>query len=71
MHPSFRRRGIAQMMNQVRVDYAKMIGAKSIMVTASEANAKLLHNIGFEYIGQNIEFTDRPGTLFIALQLDL
>ncbi len=59
------------MMNQVRVEYAKTIGAKSIMVTASEANAKLLHSIGFEYIGQNIEFADRPGTLFVALQLDL
>ena len=68
--PEFRCRGIAQEMNKLRVEFARALGAKSVMVTASEANARLLRKIGFEDIGQTIEFSDRPRTLFVALQLN-
>ncbi len=42
------------------------------MVTASELNAKLLtKKSGFIDIGERVEFADRPGVLFYALQLNL
>jgi predicted GNAT family N-acyltransferase len=68
---SYRGRGIAQMLNVVRIEAARQMQAKSIMVTASEGNARLLRKLGFEDIGETIFFSDRPGTLFIALQLNL
>ena len=33
VHPDYRGRGIAQILNQLRVEYAKILGAKSVMVT--------------------------------------
>lgn len=68
VHKSYRSRGIAQRMNQVRMDAAKAMGSKSVMVTASAGNAKLLKKIGFEDIGETIYFDDRPGVLFYAMQ---
>ena len=68
---AFRGRGIAQSLNKIRIEYAKEIGAKSIMVTASEGNARLLRKLGFVDIGETIVFDDRPNTLFHALQLNL
>ncbi len=67
----YRGKGMAQALNVVRIESAKQMGAKSIMVTASEGNARLLRKLGFEDIGETIYFSDRPGTLFIALQLNL
>jgi hypothetical protein len=47
------------------------MGARSIMVTASEANAVLLRRLGFYDIGKVVYFEDRPGIAFHALQLNL
>ena len=60
----------SQSLNAVRVDAAKAMGAASVMVTASEGNARLLLKLGFVDIGETISFDDRPGVVFRALQLD-
>lgn len=67
----YRRCGLAQMLNDVRVEEAKAMGAKSIIVTASAGNASLLTKIGFFDIGERIVFEDRPGVTFIAMQKNL
>jgi len=64
----FRRRGIAQMLNDVRMNAAREMGAKSIIVTASEANAKLLLKLGFFDINERVVFPERPGAVFICMQ---
>ena len=71
VHADYRRRGYADALNQVRIEAARAIGAKSIMVTASAGNVKLLQRRGFHAIGQEIVFSDRPNTIFHALQLNL
>ena len=63
--------GIAQKLNSLRVQCARDLSARSIMVTASEGNARLLRKIGFTDIGEKIIFSDRPNTTFYALQLNL
>ena len=68
---SHRKRGIAHSLNQVRVDAARALGARTIIATASAGNAKLLKKLGFFDIGEQIVFDDRPHTLFYALQLNL
>eukprot|EP01038_Epipyxis_sp_PR26KG_P007467 gene7467-10178_t len=68
---SYRGKGIAQQLNMIRIKAAKEMGAKSIMVTASVGNMSLLKKLGFEEIGEQIYFDDRPGTCFYALQLNL
>ncbi len=65
-----RGRGVAQSLNQVRVEAARLMGARSVMATASEGNARLLLKLGFTDIGETISFDDRPGVVFHALQLD-
>jgi predicted GNAT family N-acyltransferase len=70
VHKDFRGRGIAQQMNTVRVAAARAMAARSVMVTASEANARLLQRIGFHDIGERVVFSDRPNTTFHALQLN-
>jgi predicted GNAT family N-acyltransferase len=68
--PVFRTLGLANRLNKVRVAAAKESGAKSIMVTASYGNVGLLERLGFAEIGETIEFEDRPGEIFVAMQLD-
>lgn len=68
---AYRGRGIAQELNKIRIQAAKDMGAKSIIVTASEGNAKLLRKLGFFDIGRIVEFEDRPGIPFHALQLNI
>jgi predicted GNAT family N-acyltransferase len=67
----FRGRGVAQLLNAARVEAARAMGAKSVMATASEGNARLLLRIGFFEIGQTVVFADRPKTTFHALQMNL
>ena len=66
-----RGRGVAQSLNVVRVEAARAMGAKSVMATASDGNARLLLKLGFEDIGETIVFDDRPTVVFRALQLNL
>ncbi len=68
---AYRGRGLAQLLNTTRIAVAREMGAKSIMVTASAGNARLLQKLGFEDIGETVYFDDRPGTCFYALQLNL
>lgn len=68
----YRGKGFAKLLNEIRINKAREIGAKSIMVTASEGNKVILcRNFGFEDIGERVYFDDRPNTLFYALQLNL
>jgi len=66
----FRGRGLAQQLNAARVAAARAMGARSVIATASDGNARLLRKIGFFDIGQSIVFADRPSTTFHALQLN-
>jgi predicted GNAT family N-acyltransferase len=71
VHRSARGRGVAQSLNRVRVQAARDMGARSVMATASEANARLLLKLGFADIGERVVFSDRPRVPFWALQLNL
>lgn len=68
---NFRSRGIAKNLNEMRIEAARVSGAHTVIATASAANASLLLKIGFVDIGQTVVFSDRPNTVFYALQLDL
>jgi predicted GNAT family N-acyltransferase len=70
VHKQWRKRGIANELNRLRVEFAsREFGAKMIIATASQGNARLLERIGFKDIGEQVEFDDRPGIIFSALQL--
>jgi predicted GNAT family N-acyltransferase len=70
VHKQWRKRGIASELNRLRIEFAsREFGAKMIIATASQDNARLLEKIGFKDIGERVEFDDRPGIIFSALQL--
>ncbi len=66
-----RGQGLASALNDARLAHARARGLKSLTVTASAANAKLLAKIGFEDTGWIVSFTNRPGVPFHALELRL
>ena len=68
---NYRKQGLAQQLNEIRITAAREMEASSIIVTASEGNASLLRKLGFFEIGHRIEFDDRPGVSFIAMQKNL
>ncbi len=61
--------GLGREFNRVRIEAARGDGAKSILVTASDANARLLLSMGFTDTGVVESFSNRPGFMFRALQL--
>ncbi len=61
--------GLGREFNRVRIEAAREEGAKSILVTASDANARLLLSMGFTETGVIESFSNRPGFMFRALQL--
>jgi len=61
--------GIASELNRLRVEAAKARGARCVTVTASVANARLLERIGFVDTGLVVQFDNRPGVVFHALEL--
>lgn len=65
----YRGRGYASALNEARVQEAKQLGAKSVIVTASLSNAKLLEKLGFTYTGETVYFSDRPRVEFHAMLL--
>lgn len=69
--PEARGRGLASALNRIRVDAARRAGARTLTVTASAANARLLERIGFVDSGLRATFEDRPGFPFRALELAL
>ena len=66
-----RRRGLGTRLNAARIDAARAGGARSVITTASPANARLLRGAGFRDVGVTVTFADRPGATFAAMQLDL
>lgn len=68
---AYRGRGYASALNEVRIQEARRLGAKSIIVTASLSNAKLLEKLGFTYTGETVYFSDRPRVQFHAMLLKL
>lgn len=50
-----------QELNMVRIAAARAMGARTIVVTASQGNARLLTRLGFESIGATIRFSDTRG----------
>jgi GNAT superfamily N-acetyltransferase len=67
--PEYRGRGIASALNRARVAAAAVSAVATLICTASAANRRLLlRTEGFEDIGEAIEFADRPGTVFYALE---
>ena len=68
----WRRRGIATALNAARLAAAREWGARTLIATASEANARLLEvALRFTALGASITFEDRPGAVFHALLLQL
>jgi predicted GNAT family N-acyltransferase len=67
----YRGRGYASALNTCRINAAKKLQAKSIIVTASKSNATLLEKHGFVYTGETVYFSDRPRVLFHAMILIL
>lgn len=70
VHKRARGNGVGDQLNKVRIDAAKKMGAKSIIVTASEGNSRLLHRVGFTDTGIRETFPNRPGFEFKAMRLD-
>eukprot|EP01113_Clastostelium_recurvatum_P010381 TRINITY_DN15150_c0_g1_i3.p1 TRINITY_DN15150_c0_g1~~TRINITY_DN15150_c0_g1_i3.p1 ORF type:complete len:173 (-),score=19.98 TRINITY_DN15150_c0_g1_i3:29-547(-) len=65
-----RGRGIASQLNYIRIIAAKEMGCKSINVTASEANSRLLTSKhSFEDTGIRVTFPNRPTVEFRGLEL--
>lgn len=69
VHSSVRKLGIGQTMSDIRIQAAKDMGAKSILVTASAANARILYTKGFTDSGIRVFFPNRPQFEFLGLQL--
>lgn len=68
---AFRSRGIAQSLNRARIEAARQSGVRTVIATASEANARQLFKLGFRDTGEVVFFDDRPATPFKALILEL
>lgn len=60
--------GVGKELNRLRLEAARAMGAKSILVTASDANARLLTAVGFTDTGVHETFPNRPEFPFRALQ---
>lgn len=63
-----RGKGVGKQLNEIRLQAAREMGARSILVTASEKNARLLVPLGFTDTGIRETFPNRPGFPFRALQ---
>ncbi len=64
-----RRQGLAARLNEARIAAARAAGCKSVTVTASKDNARLLAARGFVDTGLTVVFSNRPGVVFHALEL--
>jgi hypothetical protein len=60
-----------QELNVVRIAAARAMGARTVVATASQGNARLLARLGFESIGATVRFSDRPEVEFTAMELVL
>ena len=62
---------LQQELNIVRIAAARAMGARTVVVTASQGNVRLLAQLGFESIGATVRFADRPAVEFSAMELVL
>jgi ribosomal protein S18 acetylase RimI-like enzyme len=68
---SARGRGLGLALSEARIAAARVAGVRTMTVTSSVANARLLDRLGFRDTGLRCRFPDRPGTEFLALELEL
>jgi GNAT superfamily N-acetyltransferase len=68
VHKNYRGRGLGHAFDRIRLEAAREMGARSIIVTASEKNSKLLMELGFEDTGVRGFFPNRPTFEFRGLQ---
>ncbi len=66
-----RRQGLAGKLNEARIEAARDAGCKTMTVTASKENARLLAARGFVDTGLTVIFDNRPGVVFHALEMSL
>ncbi len=66
---SVRKLGIGRRMSELRMSAAQAIGAKSMLVTASVANARLLFQLGWVDTGIRVVFPDRPDMEFMCREV--
>ena len=59
--------GIGRKLSEIRIEAARDVGAKSIIVTASPQNARLLASLGFQDTGIREIFPNRPQFEFYAM----
>lgn len=74
VHKSARRYGIAKKMSEVRLHAARLAGIKSILVTASAANTRILQGLSdgdgnWKDTGIRVKFPNRPEFEFLGLEL--
>jgi predicted GNAT family N-acyltransferase len=60
--------GLGRKLNEIRLQASREMGAKSILVTASAKNSRLLLPLGFKDTGIFEVFENRPGFPFHALE---
>lgn len=63
--------GIGRSLSEIRINAARDMGAKSVLVTASEKNARILEKLGFQDTGIREVFPNRPTYEFLAMDLKL
>jgi ribosomal protein S18 acetylase RimI-like enzyme len=63
--------GLGRKLNELTIEKARALGAKCILVTASEANARILEKLGFHDTGIKEIFSNRPKYVFSAMELIL
>ncbi len=66
---SVRKLGIGRRMSELRMSAAQAMGAKSMLVTASVANSRLLFQLGWVDTGIRVVFPDRPDMEFMGLEV--
>jgi ribosomal protein S18 acetylase RimI-like enzyme len=71
VHARARGKGIGSQLNALRIAAARSMGARSVLVTASAQNARLLQSLGFVDTGIREVFDNRPRFPFHALELIL
>lgn len=65
---SVRGLGIGKRMNEIRMDAARILGANSMIVTASPSNSSILFKLGWKDTGIRVTFPNRPTTEFWGLE---
>jgi predicted GNAT family N-acyltransferase len=65
-----KRQGLGLALTMIRVEAAKVWGARTGVSTVSSTSVDFLKRLGFREIGATAVFADRPNVTFVALQID-